>query len=359
MNIAMWTGRYQYWSSVHPDNLTKAGATQMGGSEAAVLSIAKALAAKGHNVLLGCKTNFAETFGNLRICPFEMFVPTMLTFPFDVLVSWDDQHIFRFALPHIPKKVLVFQLNDTQLGVFEHVIDAYFHPSQWHAERFAKEYAVPEDKQFHTLINAIDPYLFLDAPTRQPHIIWASSPDRGLHHLLRMWPSIIEQVPDAHLHIYYDMDKWLATVADIAAKGYQVITSERAAQVRQGMAVAQMTYHGGVGKLEVAAVLARAKVMAYPCEPVAPTEGFSMTTLESYISGCEVIISDADALPELWGWREGVTCLPLPVADDIWIDTIVKGLRADTPAGPRLVPQDLTWDYRAEQWEEAIQCLTP
>jgi len=358
MKIAIWTGAYQYWPSVHPENLTSAKATQMGGSEAAVLSIAQKLASRGHDVLLGCKTAYPESIGNLRICPFDLFLPGILASRYDVLISWDDPSVFRFATPHIPKKILVFQLNDAQVGVFDHTIDAYFHPSHWHADRFAEEYAIPEGKQYTNLINAVDPRLFLTSPSRQSHVVWASSPDRGLHHLLQMWPEVLKAVPEAHLHIYYDMDKWLATVARVAATGQQVITSDRAQLISQLMPqTANMTYHGGVSKLEVAAALSNAKVMAYPCEPVAPTEGFSMTTLESWIAGCSVIISDADALLELWGWRDGVACLPLPVQYDIWVEKIVEGLRADTPPGPRVVPEFLTWDYKAIQWEEIIKCL--
>lgn len=34
-------------------------------------------------------------------------------------------------------------------------------------------------------------------------VIYTSSYDRGLEHLLKMWPEIVKEVPDAHLHIFY------------------------------------------------------------------------------------------------------------------------------------------------------------
>jgi glycosyltransferase involved in cell wall biosynthesis len=171
-----------------------------------------------------------------------------------------------------------------------------------------------------------------------------------------MWPKVVEQVPDAELHIYYDMDGWLRQISQIMAVGHTPLTGDRAVEI-QGLLpnTPNMTYHGGVSKTEIAAALLSAKVMAYPCEPVAPTEGFSMTSLESWIAGCSVVISDADALQELWGHRDGVTCLPLPVEDDLWVDQIVKGLKSDIPTGPRLVPGDLTWEYKAQQWEEEVE----
>ena len=355
-NWAIWTGAYRYWENVHPNNLIKADAPQMGGSESAALSIADRLARRGHNVLLGSKVAYAETFGNLRICPLDMFPLVVYASPYDVLVSWDEPGIFRYNLDHIPTKFLVFQLNHANLGIYDHVVTKYLHPSQWHADRFAKEFAVPTDKQVIGCVDGVDPRLFMGMPTRHQHVIWASSPDRGLHHLLRMWPKVVEQVPDAMLHVYYDMDGWLSQVNTSIAAGKMLITGERALEIQRLMVnLPKMTYHGGVSKVELAAALLQAKVLAYPCEPVAPTEGFSMTSLEAWVAGCRVILSDADALQELWGHREGVTCLPLPVEDDVWIDQIVKGLQEEIPTGPRLVPDDLTWMHKAAQWEE-IAC---
>jgi len=34
-------------------------------------------------------------------------------------------------------------------------------------------------------------------------VIYTSSYDRGLEHLLKMWPDVKKAVPDAELHIFY------------------------------------------------------------------------------------------------------------------------------------------------------------
>ncbi len=358
MKWAIWTGAYQYWKSVHPDNLIKADAPQMGGSEGAALAIAQALANQGDEVLLGCKVAYAESFGNLRVCPLDLFPLVVYAGSYDVLVSWDEPRIFRYNLDHIPTKILVFQLNDTHIGIYDYIVDRYLHPSHWHARRFRELYDLPFDKQVIGCVDGVDPRLFQGMPARQNHVVWASSPDRGLHHLLRMWPRILEQVPDAQLHIYYDMDGWLSKLAAVTAVGATTITSDRATEIQRVLpALSNVVYHGGVSKVELAAAFLSAKVMAYTCEPVAPTEGFSMTTLEAWTAGCDVIISDADALQELWGDRSGIMCLPLPIDDDLWVAQIVQGLEASVLTGPRLVPPDLTWDAKADQWrQEAMKC---
>lgn len=361
MRFAIWAGSYTYWGRVHPDNLTKADGNQMGGSEAAALSIATALARQGHYVLFGSQVVRPSTAvgGNLRLCPLQAFGDIVLFESYDVAVSWDEMWMFRMNLHHIPVKVLCYQLNDTRLGVLDYAVDLYFHPSKWHATRFVEEYGVPEEKQRVGLTNGLDPVLFAGGQFKKKEhsAIWASSPDRGLHHLLRIWPRVLEEVPDAVLDIYYDMDKWLRIVTTELQKGRHLNTTDRALEIRRLLALLptdSARYHGGVSKLEVLAAMALAKVYAYPCDPVAPTEGFSMTTLEAWASGCAVLITDADALQELWGDRLNVVSLPLPIDDDLWTAQLVGALQGESLTKPE-VPQELTWDYIAAQWVKEIE----
>jgi len=365
MRIAIWAGGYQHWESVHPDNLYTSGAPQMGGSEASVLATATALVQQGNYVLLGAKTKFPQTFsfegssGMLRMCPDDLFSHVAYVEPFDVLVAWDDVGLFRYAYEHIPVKVVCFQLNDIPmgLGVFSHIIDLYFHPSKWHAHRFAELYDIPTDKQRSCITNGLIAPTPKDIPEREQRVIWISSPDRGLHHLLKIWPLVAEKVPDAHLDIYYDMERWLYIVEQNLAIGRHLITTDRAIEVRNRLAPllgTSVTYHGGCSRWEVQRALAKSKVMVYPCDPVAPTEGFSMSVLEAWAAGCKVIISDADALGELWSGKTGITVLPLPFQEDIWTDRLIRALGAKVQPGPREVPQKFKYQTIASRWLREI-----
>lgn len=369
MRIAIWAGGYGYWPSVHPDNLTSKDATQMGGSEASSITIATYLAARGHDVLLGCKVpNVSNRVdGRLRVIPAGLFATAVFTNNFDALVSWDSPDLFRLNLEHIPKKVLCFQLNDTQIGVYDYVIDRYLHPSAWHAERFRALYGVPEKKQTARLTNGADMHLIsaladnAARPARTPTVIWASSPDRGLHHLLRIWPAIRKECPEATLHVYYDMDKWLSIITANLKHGRTLITTERALEVRDRILPlineGSVVYHGGVSLVEVLSAMLSAKVLAYPCDPVAPTEGFSMTVCQAWACGTKVVVSDADAFGELWSCRDGITVLPLPIDDDLWTETIVKALSEEEAwaAGElRPIPEEFTYDYIVQEWEKVL-----
>jgi len=371
MRIAIWTGAYLYWERVHPSQLWDEEAPMMAGSEITSMSIAMELARLGHEVLLGCKVDYPESFGKLRICPLDMFQTTVFAEHYAALVSWDDPYIFRGALPHIPVKIIAYQVNHTICGVFRYIIDKHLHPSQWHAARYVEEFGVPEGDQVIGLTNGIGTYMDdigaiegeveYEYPERKPYVLWCSSPDRGLDHLLRMWPKIQEAVPKAELHIYYDMGKWMGRINAALQAGIQYPTTPRALEIQRLLQPMSqdphVTYHGGVSHVKLMRAMLEGSVLAYPCDPVAPTECFSMVMLEAIVAGLTVIASDADALPELWSPFDNCTILPLPVDEGLWVDQVVQGLQTLGLPGPTSVPERYTYPYIAGKWVELIRSL--
>jgi glycosyltransferase involved in cell wall biosynthesis len=280
----------------------------------------------------------------------------------DVLVAWDASWAFRFR-DKAKARVLAFQLNDAQVGVYDWVIDKYFHPSQWHAKRFKELYPeITEEKQIAKVTNGID-FDRYTKPTFEPRkwnrIVYSSSPDRGLHHLLRLWPKVTAKVPEAELHVFYDLDKWLELDAVLGAASP---THDRADVVRAAVTnpPPNVTFRGGVGQGQLSAEHVQSAILAYPCDPVAPTEGFSMTVLEGIVAGCEVIISDADAFPELWQNAPGVTMLPLPVDDDLWASVLADKMSNGNEERELRVRPNMSWKSIARRWVTELKlCLAP
>jgi len=357
----MVASRYGWWGAVTPDDL-KAGMKQVGGGECAMMSIARELAKLGHEVIVFYDTKPGR-YDGVDYLPRNLYIPMVVQMEHDVLLSWDDTNAFRYA-DKGKVHVLACQLNDAFIGAFDWTIDMYVHPSQWHADRFHTMYPeMTKSKSIVRLTNGLDyeRYAVSDAPKREPHrVIYSSSPDRGLHHLLRMWPQVIAAVPDATLHVFYDMSKWLDLDKRMEETGGFNITHERAKFLRDYIAAGvpnSVTFHGGVGQTELSREQLKSSLMVYPCDPVAPTEGFSMSVLEGVASGCNVIISNADAFPELWTNVPGVTILPLPVDDAVWIDTIVSKLKDPAELTIRY-NLELSWAQLARRWEiELRRCL--
>jgi len=378
MKLLIYAGAYNYWGELNPDRLFTTDGKQLGGGETSAIQTAIAMSRRGHDVTLcgnvGRPRRFFPGWGT---CGDQFFVagriPMVNLIPdsyyyyvgcgslHDVLIGWDSAHMYRYNVP-ARVRVVAYQLNDTEVGVLDHVIDRYYHPSRWHAQRFQELYGIPEKKSRSLMTNGTDLNMFPTPPeNRKPYVIYCSSPDRGLHHLLDAWPEVRAAMPEAELHIYYDMTKWTQVVRQALAMGQTLNTTERALQIQKQLTELRgqgVYHHGGVAKGILYRAMAEAKVLAYPCDPVAPTEGFSMTILDGIASGLNVITTDADALPELWGSVPAVTILPLPVQKDVWATEIVNKLQ-----GPSPLPQDSdwvklwTWDELARKWEEDLTLL--
>lgn len=334
----VFTSGYSYWGELSYDELfSSSGAKQVGGGETAMMMCAREWARAGHEVFLFASCKPGKQNG-VDMMPDRLYTDFITSVDTDVIISWDLPHAFRFA-DRAHARVLAFQLNHAEVGVFSYCIDQYWHPSRWHRDRFVHEWPeIDSNKTAYCLTNGVDVARYVEAaqtarkvPSR---VVYTSSPDRGLHHLLRIWPRVKQQVPDAELHVYYDIERWLQNDAQMKQLGVPNITRERAKLIRPYFESPShgITFHGGVSKWELACAQVSAPVLCYPCDPVAPTEGFSMTVLEGITAGCDVLITNADAFSELWSGVEGVTMLPLPVHDDVWSDTLVGLLLRSTSA---------------------------
>ena len=353
---------YGYWGDFLPTDLNSQD-RQVGGGETAMISISKELVGMGHEVMVFYDTKPGK-YDGVDYLPTGLFHPMALSMEHDVLVSWDNPHAFRIASKS-KMRVLAFQLNNTFVGPFDYIIDRYMHPSQWHAKRYQELYPeMSAEKCIAPVTNAVDfsryiPQAGANEVEIDPYrVIYSSSPDRGLHHLLEIWPSIVEKEPKANLHVFYDMDTWINSVMSLAEEGKETITTDRARILKEqvGSGLPNVVFHGGVGQGRVAQAQLEANVLAYPCDPVQPTEGFSMTILEGIAAGCNVITTNADAFPELWADCPGVTMLPLPFDKNTWIETILSFLGKEKD-GPRLNELH-TWKHVAKKWQrEFDQCL--
>ena len=359
MKIFVISG-YSYWGDFIPTDLEK-GERQIGGGETAMIQVSKNLARLGNEVTVFHDIAKSGRYDGVDWLPQNLFVPLVCQMEHDVLVSWDYSHAFRFA-DRAKVRVMAFQINDTFIGPFDHTIDLYMHPSKWHGERYKGIYPeITASKQRYRVTNGIDGHRYVqDGIEREPlRMIYSSSPDRGLHHLLRMWPKITEEVPEAALEIFYEIENWRAMIKTVHDIG--VPTPSDVQEEEVGAAYEEppsgVTFHGGVGQARLAREQLASSVMAYPCDPVAPTEGFSMTCLEAVTAGLSLITTDADALGELWADAPGVTILPLPIDEDLWISTIVNVLKNEIERTPR-VPLRYTWETIAQLWmKELDQCL--
>ena len=92
----------------------------------------------------------------------------------------------------------------------------------------------------------------------QNWVIYTSSYDRGLEHLLKIWPDVIKEVPDAELHIFYG---WM-----LFDKFYRDNPGSMAWKTKMlnMMDYKGITDHGRVSQIELKGWYEQCGIWAYP-----------------------------------------------------------------------------------------------
>lgn len=188
--------------------------------------------------------------------------------------------------------------------------------------------------------------------SRNHKLFWGSSYDRGLQHLLKMWPSILAKYPDAELHICYG---W-----ELFDKGY-ANNPERMVwktRINEQMKQPGITHHGRVSKEELNKITAECGIWAYPTHF---GETNCITALNCQRLGCVPVVIDYAGLKESVGSGVKVTG---DIYDPETFDEYLKALldfmgdeqrwEKEQTKGIKFA-KDFTWDKIASKWEECFQ----
>jgi len=340
------------------------------GSELSCLSYARGLRDRDHEVILYTMQPVGAPYERQWEGIAVRAIDQRTTFPsdLDAVCTWNEPDILRFV-PSRAVRMVNQQLNDFQYckpGFAEHV-DFYTSPSAHHMAYMMESY--PEIHPWFVLPNGCDPSSYRDGPRKPGKIIWASSPDRGLHLLLQVWGSIKKAVPEAHLDCFYNMDYGPMEEYD-HAPGRLASTDPGIMEVAQRIRYIRyalkrlerlgVVHHGSVSRARMIDEMSQAMVLAYPCETIRYTEGFSVTTIEACAAGVVPIISDTDALGSIYGRH--VPTVPNPASAHLqeFTDLVIRGLvdepwRQEVRAKARALAEQYTWAKLAEQLETLLR----
>lgn len=136
--------------------------------------------------------------------------------------------------------------------------------------------------------NGIEPAEFPppDEALRDPHrCVYASSPNRGLDHLLAIWPDVRAAVPDATLDVGYGWEKFIEMFPAWAAR-----LKARMAELPG------VTFHGGLSHGTLHDLLRRAGVLAYPCSY---WEVYNILSVKAQAAGCWPVTVRVGSVPEI------------------------------------------------------------
>lgn len=167
-------------------------------------------------------------------------------------------------------------------------VDHIFFVSKWQRDRMGETFGFSRDRTW-IVPNGIqsdyfrtDDHVFRD----EKRLVWTPTPFRGLEHMVRLMPRIVEKVPEAELHIYGGM-----TVYQYKDHGFDKIYDEIKGNNN-------IVVHGSLGQRELASELQKARVWSYTCTF---TEMHCISAMEAMAAGCLPIYTDYGGLQETVG----------------------------------------------------------
>lgn len=320
------------------------------GSEVSFFKVAEGLSRLGHDVT--CRANVTRSGEVLGVPCARDFSSNV-----DAAIAWIDPAPLRAMDARM--RVLNQQVNDFHYCPgWQDYVDIVTSPSTSHRNylRGFNEF----EGRWEILPNGVDvsTYRLRSNSPRSHSLVYASSPDRGLHWLLQVYPDVKKHVPDVTLDVYYDWRDFYESV-----RGGQTETSYRLRYCKEmldRLSSHGVRHHGSVSRQQLVQVFSEKRVLSYPCDTVSYTEGFSVTSLEAAVSGCVPALIGTDALEEVYGRHLDVIPSPFIANEGRYVDALVRLLVDDSHYRESQVrAQGLaslySWDVVCKKLDEIIQ----
>lgn len=324
-----------------PDTLEKG----MGGSEEAVIYLTRELTNLGYEVTVyndrEDKVLDAAYSKHVTYLPWSEFNPEDT---FNVLIAWRTPEVLHGTKARLKLCDLHDTMAEDHMLRYAKVVDKFLVKSQYHRELYP---SIPDDK-FVIIGNGVLREQFEGDQTKTPHSVgFFSAYYRGLETLLKMWPQVRAEVPDATLDIYYG---WESYDAGTGSKG--MAFKERVLALLDELKDQGVTEHGRVSHQELAQVMNRTSVWAYPTEF---DEIHCITALKAQEARMAVITTGVAALSETAANGVTIECEDIynnPYYQQKFVKALIKQIQDPEYTEPL---EGVTWPEVATQWVDVIK----
>lgn len=340
------------WGNLDPSIIKKG----VGGREGALIRLATEWAKLGHEV-----TNFVPTEKAIRVTetrppgrpkspdatpalwrnigfheyiPASLAKPMMRNFPYDAVVAWECPSVF--ADDDIVEKQKIRLVHMQVAHLAEQAYAEQFSTGVVALSEWAKDFLIHdglsmESSKMYVRPNGVN---ISDYPIREKKtpknftMVYSSSPDRGLVHLLKIWPEIMKAHKNkARLFVAYGVSNFTDQIRWSHNK-----IGEVSVEIEILMQQPGVIDIGRIGQDKLANLQMKSSMWIYPADTIQATETGCITAIENMAAGNLCVISDADCLESEFGKSflnlGGQECappgiiLPLPFDASRWVEVI-------------------------------------
>lgn len=284
-------------------------------------------------------------------------------------ISISEPEVLR-GIPDEVIKIHSHQLNgfDYCQKDWESLSHLKFSPSLKHLE-YHKQWISPEHlEDWHVVPDGCDPENFTVGKKIPGKMVSISSVDRGLHWLLSMYPEIKKQVPELNLTIFYHFNPSKVEDIEFNSTEHHCNIIELGSRYRYLLEAIKkleplgVKLVGSANRKRIAKELNETMVGAFSCDTIRWSEGFSISCLEFCLHQCAPVISDCDALGEIY--QHAATVVPCNFSQKenqkIFIEAVVRSFkdeeyRNEINAKSHAFAVKNSWDNIAKQIENIVQ----
>lgn len=260
----------------------------IGGSEEAVIYMARELTDLGYKVTVyNMCGDLAGTYYGVE---YKNFFEFNQEDNFNILISW-RHNIFK-TMAFKAKRKLLWLHDVPQQDTFTEAsmanIDRVIVLSEFHRSLLPSY--ISQDKVFVSSngINLVD--FDKNTQIRNPkRMIYTSSYDRGIQHLLQVWADVKTEVPDAELHLFYGWN----TYDEMMRQGMRPTAFRNI--MTELMKQDGITEHGRVGHKQLVRELQKSGLWVYPSHF---EEISCISAMKAQAAGCVPVCTDYAALNE-------------------------------------------------------------
>lgn len=327
----------------------------LGGSESAMVFVARALAARGHTVDVYTMCDAPGEYDGVVYMDIAQLDADAKVRDWDVFVS------LRFpdlVMKDIRASLRILWCQDVlpasmPVAGWASWVDQLVFVSEWHRVETIRRW--PDIASISSVVpNSVDLDLVASSVVneRDPNLlVHLSRPERGLRALLEAWPSIRARAPEARLLVarYRSFNEPAGSQIEAFC-----LRTDEAVRTTPGA-----SHVGNLSKPELYALLSRAALMVYPAEF---DETSCIAAIEAQACGTPVVAVRRGALPETLAANACVLVDPRPDMPREFADRVVELLfnplrRAALGGAGRIHAAALDSARVAERWEELFVSL--